>query len=180
MQEQEVILKKYFGYNKFRLGQKELIEQLLAGRSVVAVMPTGAGKSLCYQIPALMLEGLTLVISPLVSLMKDQVRSLTEKGIKAVYFSSNMSRQEYGEAVYAVRNKQCKILYIAPERLENQRFNIFIGEQKLALVVIDEAHCLIRWGESFRPAYNYIRFAPATFGCCFYGNCYAGSEAWYY
>lgn len=157
MQTKEEILKKYFDYTEFRTGQQELIEQLLAGGSVLAVMPTGAGKSICYQIPALLMDGLTIVISPLISLMKDQVRSLKERGIEAAYLSSSMSKQEYGAAVYAVHNNKCKLLYVSPERLQNEQFRAFVGEQKVALVVVDEAHCLVRWGESFRPAYLEIK-----------------------
>lgn len=157
MQTKEVFLQKYFGYSEFRNGQAELIEQLLAGGSVIAVMPTGAGKSLCYQLPALMLEGLTLVVSPLISLMKDQVRGLKERGIEAAYLSSGMSKQEYGAAVYAARNNKCKLLYVSPERLQNEQFKAFVSELKIALVVVDEAHCIVRWGESFRPAYLSIR-----------------------
>lgn len=157
VQTQEQILKKYFGYAEFRSGQKQVIEQLAVGRPVLAVMPTGAGKSLCYQIPALMLDGLTLVVSPLIALMKDQVRSLQERGIAAAYLSSGMSKQEYGAAVYAVHNKKCKLLYVAPERLANPQFQAFVSELKIALVVVDEAHCLVRWGESFRPAYLEIQ-----------------------
>lgn len=157
MQTKEVFLQKYFGYSEFRNGQAELIEQLLAGGSVIAVMPTGAGKSLCYQLPALMLDGLTLVVSPLISLMKDQVRGLKERGIEAAYLSSGMSKQEYGAAVYAARNNKCKLLYVSPERLQNEQFKAFVSELKIALVVVDEAHCIVRWGESFRPAYLSIR-----------------------
>ena len=152
MQTKEMILQKYFGYSEFRSGQSELIEQILNGHPVVAVMPTGAGKSLCYQLPALMLEGLTLVVSPLISLMKDQVRSLAEHGVEAAYLSSGMSKQEYGAAVYAARNNKCKLLYVSPERLQNEQFKAFASELQIALVVVDEAHCVVRWGESFRPA----------------------------
>lgn len=157
MQTKEMILQKYFGYSEFRSGQSELIEQILNGRPVVAVMPTGAGKSLCYQLPALMLEGLTLVVSPLISLMKDQVRSLAEHGVEAAYLSSGMSKQEYGAAVYAARNNKCKLLYVSPERLQNEQFKAFASELQIALVVVDEAHCVVRWGESFRPAYLAIK-----------------------
>lgn len=153
MLSKEEVLKKYFGYDNFRNGQAELIESILHGRSAVAVMPTGAGKSLCYQIPALMLSGLTVVVSPLISLMKDQVANLEKQKIKAVYLSSNLSKEEYGKAIYAVRNNKCNLLYVAPERFNNTLFRAFLEEQKLALVVIDEAHCLVKWGESFRPAY---------------------------
>ena len=130
MQTKEVFLQKYFGYSEFRNGQAELVEQLLAGGSVIAVMPTGAGKSLCYQLPALVMEGLTLVVSPLISLMKDQVRSLKERGIEAAYLSSGMSKQEYGAAVYAARNNKCKLLYVSPERLQNEQFKAFVSELK--------------------------------------------------
>ena len=157
MQTKEMILQKYFGYSEFRSGQSELIEQILNGRPVVAVMPTGAGKSLCYQLPALMLEGLTLVVSPLISLMKDQVRSLAEHGVEAAYLSSGMSKQEYCAAVYAARNNKCKLLYVSPERLQNEQFKAFASELQIALVVVDEAHCVVRWGESFRPAYLAIK-----------------------
>ena len=118
MQTKEMILQKYFGYSEFRSGQSELIEQILNGRPVVAVMPTGAGKSLCYQLPALMLEGLTLVVSPLISLMKDQVRSLAEHGVEAAYLSSGMSKQEYGAVII---NVNCCTFHLNACRMSSLR-----------------------------------------------------------
>ena len=147
------LLKQYFGHTSFRKGQEELIDALLSGRDVLGVMPTGAGKSICYQLPAMMLPGMTLVISPLISLMKDQVAALTQAGIPAAYLNSSMSQEEYLDTLREAHAGAYKILYVAPERLTAGAFIGLCRHATIPLVAIDEAHCVSQWGQDFRPSY---------------------------
>lgn len=151
------ILKKYFGYESFREGQQELIDNILKHRDVLGIMPTGAGKSICYQVPAVMLEGITLVISPLISLMKDQVGTLNQAGIRAAYLNSSLSYAQYRKALSLARGYTYKIIYVAPERLMSEEFLSFAKEMKISMVCVDEAHCVSQWGQDFRPHYLQIR-----------------------
>jgi len=147
------ILKRYFGYSSFRSGQEQTIDALLDGRDALAVMPTGAGKSLCYQIPALLGSGVTLVISPLVSLMKDQVMNLVQSGVKAAYINSSLTSEQIAVVIRRASAGQYRIIYIAPERLVSSSFQRFAANAVIDYVAIDEAHCVSKWGQDFRPAY---------------------------
>lgn len=157
-------LKKYFGYDSFRNGQEDIIQNILNNKDVLGVLPTGGGKSICYQLPAMMMDGVCLVISPLISLMKDQVDSLLENGIPASYINSSMTSKEYKKTLSDIARGKIKILYISPERLDNDFFIGFIKKIQISFIAVDEAHCISKWGHDFRPAYKLIPSLYKIFG----------------
>lgn len=153
----EGLLKKFFGYESFRVGQKQVIDGVMNRENTLCIMPTGGGKSVCYQIPAMMLEGVTVVISPLISLMKDQVDGLLQMGIPATYLNSSLTYKEWNERLSQVHNGEVKLLYVAPERLDDEDFLHLMKEVSVPLVAVDEAHCISQWGHDFRPSYRLIQ-----------------------
>ena len=164
MDQEQQLLREVFGYNDFRPGQRSLIDSLLSGRDALGIMPTGAGKSICYQLPALMLPGITVVVSPLISLMKDQVSALVQSGVRGAYINSSLTDRQCRKALENACGGMYKIIYVAPERLMTPGF-LSIGEaQPISMVCVDEAHCVSQWGQDFRPSYlsipDYIATLP--------------------
>lgn len=163
-QDPSSLLAEIFGHDQFRPGQKEVIDHLLAGRSAAAVFPTGGGKSLCYQLPALLLPGVTIVVSPLIALMKDQIDALMSRGVSARRLDSSLTAEEYRETLDGARANTLKLLFIAPERFNNERFRAAMRGVRISLFAVDEAHCISEWGHNFRPDYLKLARYAQEFG----------------
>ena len=147
------VLKQYFGYDDFRQGQHIAIDSILSGDDTVAIMPTGGGKSICFQVPAMMFDGITIVISPLISLMNDQVRALSQCGISAAFLNTSLDERVIARVLSEAERGDYKIIYVAPERLQNEEFISLCQKMNISMVCIDEAHCVSHWGHDFRPSY---------------------------
>ena len=150
------ILKKHWGYDAFRPGQIDILESLMLGKDTLALLPTGGGKSICFQVPAASKSGTSLVVSPLIALMKDQVETLNRKGIPAAALHAGMSRKEIQHTLEQALHGEFKLLYVSPERLATQNFRGYLPNLNIQLLVVDEAHCISMWGQDFRPSYQRI------------------------